>query len=134
MSKATPQIVIPTLAGKLQEQSDAEVAAFKPLVSAGKVDAVGHAPLAPEEAATKHVSELLYMFPESYNALRRELVANWPNLWAFTGYNMAFNAGQFVHDMNDALGMKIQYDTQKVDATCTAFLNELRKHRGLSPL
>jgi hypothetical protein len=134
MSKATPQIVVPTIAAKLQEQSDAEVAAFKPLVSAGKVDAVGHAPLAAEEAATKHVSELLYFFPESYNALRKELIENWPNLWAATGYNMAFNAGQFVHDMNDATGLRIQYDTQKVDATCTAFLNELRSLRGLSPL
>lgn len=132
MSKATPNIQLPTAASKIQEQSDAEVAAFKPLVSAGEDDKDGHAPIT--DGKQHHVSEIAYLFPESYNALRRELHGNWPNLWAAVSYNMAFNAGQFVHDMNDALGMRIQYDTQKVDATCTAFLNELRKLRGLSPL
>src|SRR3990172_4847234 len=42
----------------------------------------------------------IYMFPESYNALRRELHDNWPNLWNIVSYAMAFDAITFIELMD----------------------------------
>ena len=109
---------------------------FKPLVSAGPVDAVRtrHTDYDPAAAEKKNFDEKIYMFPESFNALRVELLNYWPSLWQVVGWVMANNAQEFVIRMNDALSMNLQFDTAKVDAICKQYLNRLRKERGLSQL
>jgi hypothetical protein len=85
-----------------------------------------------ETPANAEFSDKLYFFPESYNALRTELSTHWPTLWAAVGWNMAFKAEDFIADMNAALELKLQFDSQKVEVTCATYLNELRRLRGLS--
>ena len=134
MSKATPQIWTPTLESKMQEEALRQEASFKPQIIAGPDD-VGvsaHKPLA--DADKKHISEKFYLFPESYNALRRELYEHWPALWAGVSWTMAHKAEDFVATMNEALDLKVQFDGNKVGATCSLFLDELRAKRGLSRL
>lgn len=80
----------------------------------------------------KNFDQKIYMFPESYNQLRKELVENWPTLWLGVGWYMAFKAEDFVSIMNDALEMRIQFDTEKVGWICEQFLTALRKKRGFS--
>lgn len=117
---------------KIEEQQAADVADFKPLVSApGKDDEVQ---TDVENSEKKNFDQKIYMFPESYNALRKELVEEWPELWLILSWPMAFDAHQFVILMNDLCNTKIQFDSGKVDATCKFFLNQLRKRRGLSEL
>lgn len=93
-------------------------------------------------AKQKNFDQKVYLFPESYNALRRELEENWPTL--FNEYNpeigmslayaMAFNSEVFIGAMNGALDLAEQYDSGNVDAICKSFLNALRVKRGLSRL
>lgn len=83
---------------------------------------------------TKHFSQKIYMFPESYNALRKELMDHWPEIWPHVAWHMAHNGPDFVSIMNAGLEMNVQFDSNKVDATCIAFLNKLREKRGISPL
>lgn len=74
----------------------------------------------------------IYMFPESYNALRKELVQYWPNLWAVVSWRMAHRAEEFVEEMNKALDLAVVFDTEAVDFISQTFLTALRKKRGLS--
>jgi hypothetical protein len=93
-------------------------------------------------AKQKNFDQKVYLFPESFNALRRELEDNWPNLFnefnpeigMSIGYAMAFNSEVFIGAMNGALDMAEQYDSGNVDAICKAFLNALRAKRGVSKL
>lgn len=78
--------------------------------------------------------EKIYMFPESYNALRRELHENYPNLFDIVGHAMAFDAVIFIELMDEALDMKTTWDSAKVGAICHRYWNELRAKRGLSRL
>lgn len=78
-----------------------------------------------------HISEKVYMFPESFNALRRELYENWPNLWLAVGYFMAMDASRFIELMDAALDTKTTFDTAKVDAISKKYLNLLRAKRGV---
>lgn len=84
--------------------------------------------------ATKSFDQKLYMFPESYTALRKELMDNWPEIWPLVAWHMAHNGPDFVSIMNAGLQMNVQFDSNKVDATCIAFLNRLREMRGVSPI
>lgn len=86
---------------------------------------------APEGA---HFSDKIYLFPESYNALRRELVENWPKVWQKVGYLMAFDAVAFVEHLDAVCNLKTTFDSQKVDAICKRYLDALRNLRGLSSL
>ncbi len=81
-----------------------------------------------------HISKKVYMFPESYNALRRELEENFPNLWVATQWAMAFNAQLFIQQMDEALDTVTQFDSGNVGGICKKFLDELRKKRGLLPI
>ena len=128
---------------ELQYLKDKETAAakddaaeFKPLTSAGPVDAARsrHTPYDPATASKKNFDEKIYMFPESFNALRVELMHYWPHLWQHVGWVMANNAQEFVIRMNDALDMRLQFDTAKVDSICKQFLNKLRSVRGVSKI
>lgn len=76
----------------------------------------------------------IYMFPESYNALRTELFNNWPSLWKTVGWPMAFDAITFVEMMDAALDTKTTFDSDKVSSICHKYLNLLRNKRGLSSL
>lgn len=82
--------------------------------------------------AKKNFDQKIYMFPESFNALRRELHDNWPNLWALVGYRMAFRADEFVEFMNGALDVKLVLDSDNVDFICSTYLRKLKQLRGLS--
>lgn len=81
-----------------------------------------------------HVSDKVYLFPESFNALREELDSHWPNLWAQVGYYMAFDAVIFIEMMDAALDTKTTFDSDKVSAICHKYLNLLRNKRGISSL
>lgn len=87
-----------------------------------------------EAPKNAHISEKVYLFPESYNALRVELHDNWPHLWKAVGWYMAFDAITFVEQMDAALDTKTTFDSFKVDAICKKYLDLLREKRGLSPL
>jgi hypothetical protein len=84
--------------------------------------------------ADAHVSDKVYLFPESFNALRIELSENWPNLWYQVGYVMAFDSITFIECMDAALDTKTTFDSDKVSAICHKYLNLLRNKRGLSSL
>jgi hypothetical protein len=129
----SPKIQIPNLAKAIKGEEEAQLAAFKPVqVPVGEdTGNSAHRMLSPEELAKAHITDKIFMFPESYNALRRELVYNFPTLWEVVGWNMAFKAEDFVAQMNDALDLKVQLDGNKIDATCKIFLDALRKKRGL---
>jgi hypothetical protein len=86
---------------------------------------------APENA---HISEKVYLFPESFNALRIEMDSNWPQLWKAAGWYMAFDSITFIEQMDAALDTKTTFDSAKVDAICRKYLNLLRNKRGLSDL
>lgn len=81
---------------------------------------------------TKNFDQKIYLFPESYNQLRKELYENWPTLWKLVGWPMAFAANVFVETMNEALDLRVILDSDRVDAICTEYLQALRKKRGLS--
>lgn len=89
-------------------------------------------------AKQKNFDQKIYMFPESYNQLRKELHDYWPNLWAGVSWPMAFAANMFVERMNEALDMTIQFDSGKVDFICESFLVKLqdlrKKQIGLAEL
>lgn len=84
--------------------------------------------------ANAHISEKVYMFPESYNALRRELDTYYPNLFASVGWPMANDAPTFIEMMDAALDTRTTFDTAKVDSICKKYLNLLRAKRGISAI
>jgi trans-aconitate methyltransferase len=81
-----------------------------------------------------HISEKTYWLPDSFNALRREMDENWPNLFKSVGWPMAFDAPTFIEMMDAALDTKTTFDTAKVDSICKKYLDLLRNKRGLSSL
>jgi hypothetical protein len=95
-----------------------------------------------EAAKKKNFDQKIYMFPESFNALRRELFEHWPVLFmqvnpetgTSLAHDMVNNAAQFIGTLNGALGLNMQLDTDNVDTICKVFLDELRVFRGLSRL
>ena len=81
-----------------------------------------------------HISDKVYLFPESFNALRREMDAHWPSLFAMAGWCMANDAIRFIEIMDAALDTRTTFDSDKVAAICHKYLNLLRNKRGLSSL
>lgn len=89
-----------------------------------------------------HLSEKLYFFPESFNALRRELEENYPTFFNSINpefgyspaYAMVFNGPQFVGFCNGALEMDVQFDSENIEEICKKFLNGFRQLRGVSPI
>lgn len=84
--------------------------------------------------SSDHISKKVYMMPESFNALRRELQDNYPNLWLYVQGDMAWNSQRFIHKMDEALGTVTQFDSANVDGICKRFLDRLRQKRGAGPL
>lgn len=87
-----------------------------------------------EAPKNAHISDKVYMMPESFNALRSELHTNWPTLFSRVGYVMAFDAIRFIELMDAALDLRTTFDSAKVDAICKKYLNALRAKRGLSAI
>lgn len=91
---------------------------------------------------TAHISQKVYLFPEEYNALRRELEDHWatffhtvnPAIGTSPAHAMVFDAPTFIGLCNGALDMTVQLDTDNVAGICKQFLNGFRKLRGVSPL
>lgn len=81
---------------------------------------------------SKNFDQKIYMFPESYNALRREIYENWPTLWALVSWRMANKAEEFIEHMNEATDLNIVFDTEKVEWICDQYLTKLRRMRGLN--
>ena len=81
-----------------------------------------------------NIDQKVYMFPESYNALRIEMHDNWPTLFQVVGWPMAFDSIMFIEMMDNALDCKTTFDSDKVSAICHKYLNLLRNKRGLSSL
>lgn len=94
------------------------------------------------ESRKKNFQDKVYLFPASFNALRRELDENWKTLFTSvnpeTGlslaYCMANDAPQFVGILNGALDLVVQFDSENVDGICKTFLDALRVKRGVSRL
>lgn len=82
----------------------------------------------------EHVSQKIYLFPESYNQLRIYLMEAFPQLWKLVGGPMAWDAVAFIELMDAACDCKTTFDSAKIDAICARYLDLLRKKRGLSPL
>lgn len=87
-----------------------------------------------ENKPTDNFDQKIYMFPESYNALRIELSENWKNLWELAGYPMAYDGIRFCQILDAALDTKTTFDTHTVDGICKKYLDLLRNRRGLSSL
>lgn len=120
------------VAKKLLREGDEQVAAYKPQeIVSGDDDP---ATLDQTNSDKKNFDQKIYMFPESYNALRKELYEEWPEIWQLVGWVMGNNGPEFVSRMNAGLQMNLQFDTNKVDSICKTYLNRLRKQRGLGPL
>lgn len=84
--------------------------------------------------AGANFDEKVYLFPESYNALREEMMNYHPILWANVQWYMAFDSITFVEKMDYYLDTKTTYDTQTVDGICKKYLDLLRNQRGISGL
>lgn len=92
--------------------------------------------------ANAHISEKFYFFPESFNALRRELEENWQNFFHLVNpeigmspaYAMVFDAPKFVGMCNGATDSVVQFDSQNIDGICKEFLNKFRAMRGVSAI
>jgi hypothetical protein len=84
--------------------------------------------------AGAHISDKVYLFPESYNALRREMHDNWPIVFKQVGWYMVFDAVTFIEQMDFICDTKTTFDTQKVSSICHKYLNILRKKRGVGPV
>lgn len=129
MTTPSPNIQIPSLAKSLTEESARQLAEIKPTNHSLAEDTTGHRLV----GKTANFDQKIYIHPESYNHLRMELAGHWPGLWSYVGWAMAHKAELFIERMNDATDLKLQFDTAKVDSTCLAYLNALRKMRGISP-
>lgn len=117
---------------KLIRAGDEEVANIKPQqIVSGEDDP---ALLDTTDSQKKNFDQKIYWFPDSYNALRRELMEHWPEIWPLVGWYMANNGPQFVEMMNAGCQLKLQFDTNKVESICKTYLNFLRKKRGVSEL
>lgn len=97
-----------------------------------------------DDATSKRRSfdQKVYLFPESFNALRRELQENYKNFFESVNpevgvspaWAMVHDAAQFIGLMNGAFDCVEQMDSENVDGICKVFLNAARKKRGVSPL
>lgn len=122
------------LAKKIKLAEDEEVASYKPQLILPETEFDKANPTDVDNSEKKNFDQKIYYFPESYNALRKELVEHWPEIWPLVAWTMAFDGPAFVETMNTGLEVKVQFDTHKVDAICSFYLNELRKKRGLQPI
>lgn len=84
----------------------------------------------------KHFSEKLFIFPESFHALRIELQTNYPNLWNTPiQYLMWADQAMFIEEMTKALDLVlVDFDSANLEGVCKRFLDELRERRGVSRL
>lgn len=92
--------------------------------------------------ANAEFSKKIYLFPEEFNALRRELEENYQNFFLSVNPDvgmspaqaMVFDAPKFLGMCNGALDTVIQFDSENVAGICGELLNGFRKLRGVSPI
>lgn len=109
----------------------------RPIITGGESDRDSGIYRHSLDGKAKNFDQKIYMFPESYNQLRKELHDYWPALWAVVQWSLAHRAEEFVEIMNEALGLAVVFDTEKVDFISTTFLNrliEMRKSGGFTLL
>lgn len=95
-----------------------------------------------EAHKTANIDQKVYLFPESFNALRRELEENWREFFhtvnpltnTSPAWCMVFDAPQFIGYCNGATGLAVQMDSEAVDEICKTFLNAFRKMRGVKEI
>lgn len=125
--------VLPTKFATAQDDAAALPKYEEHMYNAAPVDSEAGRMHAPARAGA-NFDEKIYMLPESFNALRRELYDNWPALFEFVGHAMAFDAPRFLQLMDSALDTKTTFDSAKVDGISKKYLDLLRAKRGLRPL
>lgn len=89
-----------------------------------------------------NIDKKVYLFPESFNALRRELDENWreffhtvnPTSGTSPAWCMVFDAAQFIGYCNGFTGLSLQMDSENVDGICKTFLNAFRSMRGVGAI
>jgi hypothetical protein len=121
-------------AKKLLDQSADEISGIKAMIVTPTTDDSPQNAHSYDSKSRKNFDEKIMMFPESYNALRRELYEQWPELWPLVGWAMAHKSEEFVTMMNAGLQVRVQFDSAKVDEICQIYLDLLRKKRGLGSL
>lgn len=118
------------LRNNLVEQSNSDSAPVLVATEADTDKALGyHYHDMDKSSGSKNFDQKIYMFPPAYNALRKELVENWPTLWALTSYRMAFMPEEFCAIMNDATSLRVIFDSGAVNWMCDKWLNELIRMR-----
>lgn len=81
------------------------------------------------------INQKYYFLPESFHALRKELMENYPTFWQRAGYLMGYDATQFVELCSEAFEIQfLVFDSANVDGTCKRILDAARNKRGLSSL
>lgn len=76
----------------------------------------------------------LILFPDSFNALRKELYENWrESIWPRVSYAMVWDKQVFMDVMNEVTGCLCP-DILDLDTMSKTYLDALRMKRGLSPL
>ena len=76
--------------------------------------------------------DAIFLFPENYNLLRQELSTYWESsIWPVVAWRMAYRPEEFVEEMNNFLGLRVEFDTEKVDFISKTYLDALRSKRGV---
>ena len=111
-----------------RQQAQAEAQAWNDQRDTDKSRGVGfHDP----KNAMVNFYQKIYWFPPHFLELRKELSEQWRDtLWPQVSWYMANKAEEFIERMNDHTGLRIPFDSDKVDWTCEQYLKKLRKMRG----
>jgi len=111
-----------------RQRAQAEAAEWNATRDTDKARGVGaHDP----KNAGVNFDQKIYWFPPHFLELRKELQEQWQDtLWPRVSWYMANQAEEFIERMNDWCGMKLPFDSAKVDWTCEQFLKKLRRMRG----
>lgn len=94
------------------------------------------------DAKKKNFDQKIYLFPQSFNALRRFMEENYPVFFntvnpdtgVSTAYCMVNDAPQFIGLMNGAFDLAEQMDSDDIEGICKRFLDAARIKKGLSRL
>lgn len=106
-------------------------------LTADKLAAIGKSfdparPLHDEAAAAKlHVTDKVYMNSEEFNELRRQLYENYRPEFDRFGWMMVHDPASFVIEMNNWLGMDVQFDSWSEAEICRKFLDALQLRRSV---
>lgn len=81
--------------------------------------------------ALVNFDQRIYWNPPHFNELRKELYEQWQDtIWPKVSWYMMYKPEEFIAVMNDECGLRVPFDSAKVDWMCEQFLKALRKKRG----